>query len=879
MVHILLRSFEVSRYGTSDRNNESFLTNSASAFNQRTVRTRRWNKSLLLVATMACCSLFLAGCGASFVVKGASGSSGSGGSSSTSSGTIAASPDSVDFGTVNVGQSANTKVVLTNKGTEPVQVSQLSVSGQNFSVDGQGDLPVTLAAGSTLSFKVHYQPQSDVTSTGEVTATTDSTITPTASIKLHGIGKKAAAAVSNGSLSCTNATMTGSGFDLCTVTLATADAFDVTNVSLSSSNVAVTLPATVTVPAGSISANFSASVSTVSSAQTATLTATINGASSTFSLQLDPYTPTLSMSATSIAFGNEAINATATKSVTLTSSGSAPVTISSASVSGTGFSISGLALPMTLNPGKTATVDVHFDPTTSGSHSGQLSIASDSSSSPSSVIALSGTGTNSSSSPLSGITCSKGSIMGSGTDACTVTLSTAAGSGGTSVSLSSSDSAVSVPASLTVPASATSAAFTATVSAVTSTQTATLEASSGGVTKDFALQLNATTPTLSVNTTTVSFGDVTVGQTGTQSLTLSSTGNGPVTISAISVAGSLFSASGLTAPVTLNPGQSATLTLHMVAQTVSNYTGTLTIYSNSSTGNINVSMNGSGTSAPGNLSALTCNNGSMSGAGTVACTVSLSAAAGSSGLSVNLASNNSAVAVPSSVAVPANATSASFNATVSSFSTQQTVTLTASSGGVTKSFIIQLTTGTATLGINATSISFGSTVIGTPVTQSVTFSSTGTAAVTINSTTLSGSGFSTSGVNFPVTLNPGQTATLSVQFDPTSAGAASGQLTITSTASTNPVSVISLSGTGNPHEVDLSWSAPTGGNDPVAGYIVYRSANGGTTYQQVGTTSASQTTYMDNTVASSQAYDYVVKSYDSSGNQSAASNMTSVTIP
>ena len=50
----------------------------------------------------------------------------------------------------------------------------------------------------------------------------------------------------------------------------------------------------------------------------------------------------------------------------------------------------------------------------------------------------------------------------------------------------------------------------------------------------------------------------------------------------------------------------------------------------------------------------------------------------------------------------------------------------------------------------------------------------------------------------------------------------------------------------------------------MAGYNVYRSSNGGTSYQALGSVAASQTSYIDNTVASGQAYDYIVKAYDSS---------------
>ena len=83
---------------------------------------------------------------------------------------------------------------------------------------------------------------------------------------------------------------------------------------------------------------------------------------------------------------------------------------------------------------------------------------------------------------------------------------------------------------------------------------------SGAATPSFALQLNASTPTLSVSATTIAFGNVNVGQTGTQVVLLSSTGTAPVMVSSISVAGSLFGASGVTTPVTLNPGQTVKLT-------------------------------------------------------------------------------------------------------------------------------------------------------------------------------------------------------------------------------------------------------------------------------------------------------------------------------
>jgi hypothetical protein len=81
------------------------------------------------------------------------------------------------------------------------------------------------------------------------------------------------------------------------------------------------------------------------------------------------------------------------------------------------------------------------------------------------------------------------------------------------------------------------------------------------------------------------------------------------------------------------------------------------------------------------------------------------------------------------------------------------------------------------------------------------------------------------------------------------------------------------------YAVDVSWDAPSSSTDPVAGYNIYRSQSGTSTYQLINSSVDAQTTYTDTTVQAGQKYDYFVESVDSSGNTSAPSSPVAVTIP
>jgi len=115
------------------------------------------------------------------------------------------------------------------------------------------------------------------------------------------------------------------------------------------------------------------------------------------------------------------------------------------------------------------------------------------------------------------------------------------------------------------------------------------------------------------------------------------------------------------------------------------------------------------------------------------------------------------------------------------------------------------------LSASTTSLSFGSVTDGTNSSQPVTLSNTGNASVTITEATVTGAGYSTTGLSLPQTIAAGGNAVFNVVFAPATAGAVNGSVSLTSNAPNSPL-VISASGTGTaPAQPQLSAN-PTSAN-------------------------------------------------------------------
>jgi hypothetical protein len=145
-----------------------------------------------------------------------------------------------------------------------------------------------------------------------------------------------------------------------------------TNISGANSS-SYTTPATTAADSG---AQFSVVVSNSAGSATSTnATLTVNAA-----------TRLLSATPTSLSFGNISIGGSSLLTSTLKNTGNSSVTVSSVNIVGAGLNVNGVSTGQTLLPGQTATLNVTLAPASIGVVAGSVTVASNASNSPTTVL-------------------------------------------------------------------------------------------------------------------------------------------------------------------------------------------------------------------------------------------------------------------------------------------------------------------------------------------------------------------------------------------------------------------------------------------------------------------------------------------------------------
>ena len=185
---------------------------------------------------------------------------------------------------------------------------------------------------------------------------------------------------------------------------------------------------------------------------------------------------------------------------------------------------------------------------------------------------------------------------------------------------------------------------------------------------------------------------------------------------------------------------------------------------------------------------------------------------------------------------------------------------------------------TGALAVSPSTLNFGSVAVGSSSSLTGTLSAS-TADVTVASAAWSGSGYSVSGVTFPLSVTPGQSAQYTVTFTPPASGSSPGSISFVSNASDASLKQ-TFSGAGTQttgaHSVSLTWDPST---STVAGYNVYRGTQSGGPYSRMNSSLLSGTSYDDSGVQSGRNYFYVSTAVDASNNESAFSNEATAAIP
>jgi hypothetical protein len=741
-------------------------------------------------------------------------------------GQLTASPSSLSFGNVQTGTSQSLNDTVTNTGQSSLTISQITVSGTGYGTTGI-IAPLTLAVGDSANFSVQFAPAVTGAVSGNVAFVTDN---GTVNLPLSGTGVQAGdltasptsvsfGAVGLGSASSQTVTLKNNGGENVTVTAATA-------AGAGFSDSGLTLPLTLT---PSQTATFSISFApTTTGAVTGNVALTLSGeAEVDIGLSGTGVLPaTLTASPTSQTFTNVQVGKSLTQSETIQNTGGTSAQITAVAASGTGFSVSGITLPVALGAGQSVSFNVTFAPQSTGTFTGDVAVTSNAQN-PNLSIPLTGTAVTSGDLTASPTSISFGNVVLENTASQTVTLKntggenvsvTAASASGTGMSFNG----LSLPLTLAPNQSSTfNVTFDPTVAgAVNGTMSLTV---SGSANIGIALSgTGVTAADLTANPTSLTFTNILVGQNSTQSETIKNTGGTSAQITAVTPSGTGFSVSGITLPVALGAGQSVSFNVTFAPQSAGTFTGNVSVTSNAQNPNLSIPLTGTAVTS-GDLTAsptsISFGNETLGDANSQIVTlkntggknVSVTAASISgagmsfSGLSLplTLTPNQSTTFSVTFEPTVAGAVNGSMSLTVSG---SANIGIPLSGTGVTP----------ATLTANPTSLTFTNVTVGQNSSQTETITNTGGTSAQITAVAATGTGFSVSGITLPVTLASGQSVQFSVTFTPPSAGSFSGSVNVTSNAK-NPDLSISLTGTGVGAQGTLAATSPIGVGNVVVG--------------------------------------------------------------
>jgi hypothetical protein len=536
---------------------------------------------------------------------------------------------------------------------------------------------------------------------------------------------------------------------------------------------------------------------------------------------------------------------------------------------GTGYSVSGMNLPLALTAGQSQLFNVIFAPQSAGISNGNLAIAIAGSGSTVNVT-LTGKGLAVGILTPYPSTLNFGSIQVGNSQQLQEILTN---SGGTDIVVTQITptgvgymiGGVTLPLALAAGQSQTFNVIFVPQSAGTSTGNLDIVNTGSITTVSVPLTGNGlTSGVLTPNPLSLNFGSVQMGNNQQLQEIMTNSGGTAIVVTQITPTGVGYTIGGVTLPLTLAAGQSQPFNVIFAPLSVGTSTGNLAITNTGSIPTVNLPLTGDGLTAGALIpNPASLNFGNVQVGNNQQFSETLT---NSGGINVNISQatisgtgftmsglNPPLILTPGQrftftviFAPPARGSDTGTISVVSDASNPNLAIPLVGTG---------IPAPQGQLAATPTIIDFGNVAIGSYGTQIGTLTAT-TASVTVSSDTLTGAAFALSGLSLPVTIPPGQHVQFTVTFTPQVGGLASGSVSFGSDASNSPT-IESLTGTGASvqHRVDLSWDASASNN--VLGYNIYRGDKSGGPYSKINSVLNASTIYSDSTVVDGQTYYYV----------------------
>ncbi len=320
---------------------------------------------------------------------------------------ITVTPTDPAFGDqdVDAGPTVSQTVTITNDGNADLHIRAITQTGDigEFNLVDSGE--ITLTSGSTRTIKVSFDPSSIGGKVVTLTIQSDDSDESTVNVALSGTGIDQEITIAPSSLDFGEQDVDAGATVLQTVTITNDGNADLHIRAITQTGDTgefnLVDSGEITLTSGStrtIKVSFDPSSVGVKS-----ITLTIESDDSDEFIVNVALTGTgafiaeITVDPLSLAFGDQDVDAgpTVSQTVTITNDGSADLYVSSISLTGgdaAHFQIESGGSPVTLTQGSTYTVQVSFDPTTTGAKSANLSIVSDDGDEPTVDVALGGTG-------------------------------------------------------------------------------------------------------------------------------------------------------------------------------------------------------------------------------------------------------------------------------------------------------------------------------------------------------------------------------------------------------------------------------------------------------------------------------------------------------